>query len=394
MRKAHAGTGIVFAAAAGVVADIFSLPPPAVGRARVGGAVTERDAAFEAPNNSCPSPLFPLHRRRGEGRILQAALFVIALAIGLVPLSIERVYACACCSEQGQRFVGTVDLEKKRTDIDDMAFGERAELYVGMADIEDNKAVKDTTGSYKLSVSRSDTQMTFRFTDSENSHEGTLSFILPKKMTVFEVDPRELINRGGNPEIRDPVLYKEWRLTGPASGTGMFAPGMGKGQQITLIYQGRGNSCTDASSFTHWTLVVHGPVAEYHLFGILKNGEDQKKWPISAELQGFESIDLQSSYWGQSTVEKLISTMASDYVTDSENPPASTIKPLREFKLVEVEIKEGLDDPSMSSLQIRAVIKKEDANKEGEKWSVQEAARRWKCKAEPDADWTTLPCSP
>ena len=42
---------------------------------------------------------------------------------------------------------------------------------------------------------------------------------------------------------------------------------MGKGQRVTLILQGHGNNCTSADMATHWTLVVHGPKAEYHLFG-------------------------------------------------------------------------------------------------------------------------------
>jgi hypothetical protein len=80
------------------------------------------------------------------------------------------------------------------------------------------------------------------------------------------VDPREAKPDRG----LGPALYKEWKLTAPASGTGVFAPGTGARQRITLILQGRGNRCTDASHFTAWTLVVHGPAAEYTLFGALK----------------------------------------------------------------------------------------------------------------------------
>jgi hypothetical protein len=42
---------------------------------------------------------------------------------------------------------------------------------------------------------------------------------------------------------------------------------MGPGQRITLILQAHGNNCTSADMATHWTLVVFGPKAEYHLFG-------------------------------------------------------------------------------------------------------------------------------
>jgi hypothetical protein len=38
---------------------------------------------------------------------------------------------------------------------------------------------------------------------------------------------------------------------------------------LTLIVQGRGNSCTSAGDFSHWTLVMQGPKANYSLFGDL-----------------------------------------------------------------------------------------------------------------------------
>ena len=79
------------------------------------------------------------------------------------------------------------------------------------------------------------------------------------------LDPRHGEREGG----LGPALYKEWRLTAPAAGTGIFAPGVGRGQLVTLILQGHGNSCASAADFTHWTLVVSGPAAEYHLFGHL-----------------------------------------------------------------------------------------------------------------------------
>ena len=66
-----------------------------------------------------------------------------------------------------------------------------------------------------------------------------------------------------------PALYKEWKLSGPAAATGVFEPGGGPRQVLTLILQGRGNSCTDASDFSHWTLVMQGPKANYTLFGDL-----------------------------------------------------------------------------------------------------------------------------
>jgi len=42
---------------------------------------------------------------------------------------------------------------------------------------------------------------------------------------------------------------------------------VGSGQRITLIVQAHGNNCTSPDMATHWTLMVHGPKADYHLFG-------------------------------------------------------------------------------------------------------------------------------
>ncbi len=65
------------------------------------------------------------------------------------------------------------------------------------------------------------------------------------------------------------MLYKEWKLTGEVTGTGAFSATNGVKQSLTLILQGRGNSCTSAVDFTHWTLVMEGPKGRYSLFGEL-----------------------------------------------------------------------------------------------------------------------------
>jgi hypothetical protein len=81
---------------------------------------------------------------------------------------------------------------------------------------------------------------------------------------VFEVDPRNVPDKG-----RGLTLYKEWKLSAPAASSGVFTPGTGPRQSLTLIIHGHGNSCTSAIDFTHWTLVMQGPKANYTLFGNL-----------------------------------------------------------------------------------------------------------------------------
>ena len=93
---------------------------------------------------------------------------------------------------------------------------------------------------------------------------GTLSFTRPRTFSVFEVDPRDRPDRG-----HGPTLYKEWKLSAPAAGNGVFQPGIARHQILTLILQGGGNSCTSSIDFTHWTLVMQGPKANYTLYGDL-----------------------------------------------------------------------------------------------------------------------------
>jgi hypothetical protein len=94
---------------------------------------------------------------------------------------------------------------------------------------------------------------------------GTLSFPFPEKVSIFEVDTRVTPDDGTGP-----ILYKEWKLTGKATGTQNFEAANDGEHHLTLILQGRGSACTSASDFTHWTLVMEGPKANYSLFGDLE----------------------------------------------------------------------------------------------------------------------------
>lgn len=85
-------------------------------------------------------------------------------------------------------------------------------------------------------------------------------------MTRFEIElrePRTDTSRYGS------RIYKEWRLTTKARGTGMFEGATGGDQQATLIFHGRGNSCMDVSQFNAWTLLLHGSKAEVKFVGKL-----------------------------------------------------------------------------------------------------------------------------
>jgi len=114
-------------------------------------------------------------------------------------------------------------------------------------------------------VSQEPNRWVFDFRDKAGG-SGTLTLGLPATISIFEVDPR----LGERPGGQGPTLYKEWKLSSAAAGTGIFAPGVGGGQRIALILQGHGNSCTSSSDFTHWSIVISGPRAQYTLFGDLQ----------------------------------------------------------------------------------------------------------------------------
>lgn len=176
----------------------------------------------------------------------------------------EQARACACCSNEGQRNVGTVALDSgKRQQIESLRFGGKAKLYTGEADVDAVKGITTPAGEYEMTAAWRGNRLVFSFRDKEG-RIGTLALARPNSVAVFEVDPR-----GGADAGQGPALYKEWKLSGPASATGVFAPGGAPRQLLTLIIHGRGNSCTDAGDFTHWTLVMQGPKANYTLFGEL-----------------------------------------------------------------------------------------------------------------------------
>jgi hypothetical protein len=159
---------------------------------------------------------------------------------------------------------------RRRTldEIERLRFGKEARLYIGEAGVETIKGIQDPAERYDLSVNWDETHpgktnLSFSL-DNLSGRSGTLSLRLPQKISIFEVDPRDSADQGTGP-----VLYKEWKLTGEVTGTGVFSGTNSSNQVLTLILQGRGNSCTSAADFTHWTLVMEGPNGSYSLFGDL-----------------------------------------------------------------------------------------------------------------------------
>lgn len=172
--------------------------------------------------------------------------------------------ACACCTNEGQRNVATVALDSgKRDEIESLRFDGKATLFTGEGDVDGIEGIDTPSGSYQLTAKRRDDRLEFSFRDSLG-HTGTLSLARPNTVSVFEVDPRGRPDKGQGPR-----LYKEWKLSAPAAATGVFRGSVGPRQILTLVIQGGGNNCTSATDFSHWTLVMHGPKANYTFFGDL-----------------------------------------------------------------------------------------------------------------------------
>ena len=186
----------------------------------------------------------------------------LGLAIGLTAATTEA-HACACCTNQGQRYVGVAKLDSTlREQISRLRFLAEAELYLGERDTSDIKGITTPSGKYEMHVSQESGRWVFAFNDKAG-RKGTLTLAMPATAAIFSVDPRLDEREGGT----GPSLFKEWKLTSNASGTGIFTPEVGSGQRITLIVQAHGNNCTSPDMATHWTLMVHGPKADYHFFG-------------------------------------------------------------------------------------------------------------------------------
>ena len=195
----------------------------------------------------------------------RALALLCALFAGLA-VSAHDAAACACCTNEGQRRVGVETLDSgKREEIGRLRFSADAQLFSGEGDPADIKGIAKSSGRYELHVAQEPNRWVFDFRDKAGG-SGTLTLALPATISIFEVDPR----LGERPGGHGPTLYKEWKLSSAAAGTGIFAPGVGSGQRITLILQGHGNSCTSSSDFTHWSIVVSGPKAQYTLFGDLQ----------------------------------------------------------------------------------------------------------------------------
>jgi hypothetical protein len=193
-------------------------------------------------------------------------LFLLAATFALVEAGAAQ--ACACCTNPGQRYVENTKLDTyRRSVVNDIRFTKEATLYTDERDLTDIKGLANPSSEpYAFSAAQQKDRFVFSFRDSRKN-EGTITLVLSDAVAVFEVDTRDEEHKD---QGLGPLLYKEWRLTAPFSGNGIFKTGNGGYQRVTLILQGRGRGCTDAAHFTHWTISVHGPLGNYLFYGALE----------------------------------------------------------------------------------------------------------------------------
>lgn len=183
-------------------------------------------------------------------------LLMFALLLGL-PAS--PALACACCAEKGER----VTQSFARGDYEDEELSQlgdlgTAQVFTTACGLECVVGIDGEAYEYAVALSLENGEALLRMSDGS----GALRVALPPEIMSFAVDTDPLS------DANHVVLYRELRMVGPVSGTGVFVAA--DGAQAEIILAGEGNQCWSAADFSHWLLDVRGERAEFRLFGGLK----------------------------------------------------------------------------------------------------------------------------
>ena len=153
-------------------------------------------------------------------------------------------------------------------------FGPAANLYTTPASYDDIKGITDVIKEFEK-TSEGEFDLVDAFTKStwtlnfmtEGEQKGSLVLPRPAQLTSRRIHIPD--NTSTAPDV---TLYKEWIFNGSVSkGTGFFRRDILKpSTKYTLIFQGHGNNCDNASDFTNWRLELIGPKADYAFFGKMK----------------------------------------------------------------------------------------------------------------------------
>ena len=196
-----------------------------------------------------------------------AALMLLSAMLLWPAARATATAACACCSEPGVWYERTDRIDEYETsEIDRLRFDAVAHTYMTDAGEDMLEGFSNPAEEYALALVKRQRRWTLNFKDKEG-RTGTLSFTLPASIVDFAADINDGQQSGGG----GPLLYKEWRLSGPVTGTGVFKKGSTPQTKFRLVFQGRGNSCTSAEVFDNWKLQIFGPRASYQFYGKFKD---------------------------------------------------------------------------------------------------------------------------
>ena len=216
---------------------------------------------FSAEASLVSKTLRASKRRRG---VLASHAMLVTFAVMMLAWS-DFASASRCRPERGFRNVAILPLDPGMLEfMQQVKFAKTAKLYTGPPGIESIKGIEAPAENYAVKVDWNRERAVFSLED-DKGRAGTLTFLTPDEISIFEIDTLDdpLMATG-------PILYREWKLTGKATGTGPFKAASASGQHLSLILQGRGNDCIAAfDDFKHWTLVMEGQKADYLLFGDL-----------------------------------------------------------------------------------------------------------------------------
>jgi len=169
-------------------------------------------------------------------RLLPAAAALVALLAGT-----SEAHACACCADRATWREDTAPLMAfERSELARLRFAPKA---------FDVPSPQGLNRSYAVSGTLRGSRWRVRL-----SGLPALTLSAPARATTFVADLRDGVSSGGG----GPLLYKELRLRGTASGPGT---------RYRLILQGRGNNCLQAGDFKHWRLEVTGGKRKLTVYG-------------------------------------------------------------------------------------------------------------------------------
>ena len=111
----------------------------------------------------------------------------LALTIILVAFGVGQANACACCTNQGQRYSGVQKLDASRHEqLGQLRFNAAATLYTGERDTDDIKGISTPASDYEMHVAQEGSRWVFDFRD-KNGRSGTLILPMPDSISIFEI---------------------------------------------------------------------------------------------------------------------------------------------------------------------------------------------------------------